>query len=287
MKAFFKVWDRAFLASIFLYSLFISSAAYNTQYSNPTADEGERLYESESDEYGTENYGDTLDISFIGQWADGPCYAVDVEGDIACFGNRRYLEIVDFADPENPVELGNMQFPYPVEDIAIDDQYAYVIDGQFRIIDISDPENPMERGSCEITYTGVNIDVDGNYAYIANNGLSIIDISIRENPHVEGFYELSGAVDVSVIGDHAYVAVGHDDLHVIDISNPVNPEEVGYFDTQDMANAVAVYEQYILIASGISGVWVLDVSDPKNPNPIGPYDIGEYPIGIEIMGDYG
>ena len=37
----------------------------------------------------------------IGRWADGPCRAVAVKGDMAYLGNGGNLEIFDFTDPAN------------------------------------------------------------------------------------------------------------------------------------------------------------------------------------------
>lgn len=45
--------------------------------------------------------GDSLNVRLVGRWANGPCEAVAVEGNIAYVGNGAYLEIVDFSDPGN------------------------------------------------------------------------------------------------------------------------------------------------------------------------------------------
>jgi len=50
-------------------------------------------------------------VSLIGRWANGPCYAVTTRGDIAYFGNGCNLEIVDFDDPANPVKKRENSFP--------------------------------------------------------------------------------------------------------------------------------------------------------------------------------
>jgi hypothetical protein len=46
---------------------------------------------------GDRSTGDSENVSLIGRWANGPCHAVDVVGDIAYFGNGAYLEIVDWS----------------------------------------------------------------------------------------------------------------------------------------------------------------------------------------------
>ena len=67
--------------------------------------------------------------TLIGWWARGPCYAVDVSGNIAYFGNGLCLEVVDISDPANPVELGRIVTPSIVRGVAVSGSYAYVADG--------------------------------------------------------------------------------------------------------------------------------------------------------------
>ncbi|MFQ6606886.1 MAG: hypothetical protein ACE5DP_04480 [Fidelibacterota bacterium] len=66
--------------------------------------------------------------TLIGRWANGPCRAVDVSGNIAYFGNGGYLEIVDISDPANPNELGKVLIPSVAMGITISGNYAYVAD---------------------------------------------------------------------------------------------------------------------------------------------------------------
>ena len=57
-------------------------------------------------------------VTLMGRWANGPCYAVSVEGNIAYFGNGGYLEIVDITNLSNPVELSKVLFPSVVQEIG-------------------------------------------------------------------------------------------------------------------------------------------------------------------------
>ena len=56
--------------------------------------------------YQPDNATADSNVTLIGRWANGPCYAVDVVGNYAYFGNGGYLEIADISDPSNPVEIG-------------------------------------------------------------------------------------------------------------------------------------------------------------------------------------
>lgn len=68
-------------------------------------------------------------VTLIGRWANGPCYAVAADGGIGYFGNGGYLEIVDFSHPTQPVELGKIVLPSVVRGVAVNGNYVYVADG--------------------------------------------------------------------------------------------------------------------------------------------------------------
>ena len=65
------------------------------------------------------NVPDSQRVSLVGRWAYGPCLAVAVEatGNIACFGNGSYLEIVSLANPSQPSRLSKILLPAPILDI--------------------------------------------------------------------------------------------------------------------------------------------------------------------------
>ena len=168
--------------------------------------------------------------TLIGRWANGPCVAVDVSGNIAYFGNGGYLEVVDISDPANPIELGKVLTPSEVSGVAVSGSYAYVADGWkgLRIIDVSTPSSPVEVG---FYYTGVyafGVAVSGSYAYVADkyDGLRIIDVSTPSNPTEVGFYDTGGSAwSIAVSGDLVYVADGDDGLYIIRNDMAVSVED--------------------------------------------------------------
>ena len=74
--------------------------------------------------------------------------------DLALAGNLAYvadgsagLRILNLADPLNPVELGRLVTPDPVEDVVIDGNLAYLGCGlEMRVVDITDPRLPITVG---------------------------------------------------------------------------------------------------------------------------------------------
>jgi len=228
--------------------------------------------------------------TLIGRWANGPCCAVDVSGNIAYFGNGGYLEVVDISDPANPIELGKVLTPSEVYGIAVSGSYAYVADGWkgLRIIDVSTPSSPVEVGFFDTGGYAWSVAVSGSYAHVADgsDGLRIIDVSTPSSPVEAGFFDTGGdAWSVAVSGSYAYVADGADGLRIIDVTTPSSPVEVGFYDTGGYAYGVAVSGSYAYVADKYDGLRIIDVSTPSNPTEVGFYDTGGSAWSIAVSGD--
>ncbi|MDP8207494.1 MAG: T9SS type A sorting domain-containing protein [Candidatus Electryonea clarkiae] len=126
------------------------------------------------------------------------------------------LRIVDYSDPSSPLEIGHLDTLGYTKDVAIIDDYAFILSSTpiitLHIVDISDPESPIEIG---------------------NLGLG--------NPY--GLH-----MKISAEGDHVFVIEEETGLHVINVSNPSSPELTGYYDTPGEALGIAVSDQYTFIA---------------------------------------
>lgn len=128
--------------------------------------------------------GDAENVELVSRWANGPCYAVAAKGDTAYFGNGGYLDIVDFSDPANPIELGKVLVPGHVEGVAVNGGYTYVVneyDG-LHVIDVSDPSNPFEVGYFDTGHNAYSVAMSESYAYVGGDGLHVIDVSDPTNP---------------------------------------------------------------------------------------------------------
>ncbi len=231
--------------------------------------------------------------TLIGRWAEGPCFATAAVGNIVYFGNGGYLEIVDFTDPINPVELGKILTPSVVQDIAINGSYAYIADkfAGLRVIDISNPANLIEAGFLEIGYLAQAVAITGSYAYLIDlgNGLHVIDISDPTNPAEAGFWSSSDyCYNVAISGSYAYITNGEEGLRVIDVSDPRNPLEKGSLKIAgSFFNDVALNGNYAYVADWNSAMRVINVSDPTNPTEIAFFKTGIYSQAyITTNGDY-
>ena len=111
-------------------------------------------------------------VTLIGRWANGPCFAVGVAGSTAYIGNGGYFQILDITDLSNPILLSKIVLPSLVYDIAISGNYAYVANGDdgLRIIDVSDPAAPTEVGFFDTGSEAKGVYLNNDYAYVADGG---------------------------------------------------------------------------------------------------------------------
>ncbi len=247
--------------------------------SYPAADSGDR------------STGDSENVSLIGRWANGACFAADVVDDIAYFGNGAYLEIVDWSDPDSPVALGRVLLPGPVRGVDVVGAYAYVADGEdgLRVIDVSEPLAAFEAGFFDTGGYAYGVAASGAYAYVADEsaGLRVIDVSDPSALFESGFFDTGGdAYGVALSGAYAYVADESAGLRVIDVSDPAAPFEAGFFGTGGYAYGVAVSGAYAYVANAFTGLRVIDVSDPASPFEAGIFNTGGSAWGVAVSGAY-
>ena len=231
-------------------------------------------------------------VELVGRFlAEGPTYAVTVQGDYAYVCAGRALVVLDVSDPSSPTKVSQEFLPAIVHSVYVLGSYAYVADREngLRIIDISDPTHPVELGFCETGGRVYGIYVSERYAYVVGAGIGfrIIDISDPTHPSEIGFCETrSRTCSIYVSGRYAYVADGYEGLRVIDISDPTSPLEVGYYDTGDHASGVYVSGSYAYIADGDDGLRIIDISDPTTPSEVGYYDTWGNAWGVYVSGSY-
>mgnify|MGYP002641196654 CR=1 FL=1 len=244
---------------------------------------------------GQDNYNTTL----VGHWAGDSCYAVDVSGNIAYFGDGLYLEIIDISDPANLVELGRIGTPSSARGIAVSGSYVYVANGVdgLRIIDVSIPSSPQEVSFLDVAIMVTDVAVSGNYAYVTDaagltvtGGLHIIDVSTPSSPQEVGLFVMGvdDALAVAVSDSYAYVTGEYNGLQIIDVSTPSSPQGVDSFDdTYSCAYGVAVSGSYAYVAYGDShGLRIFDVSIPSSPQEVVFFDTDSYSNGVAVSGSY-
>jgi phosphodiesterase/alkaline phosphatase D-like protein len=194
-------------------------------------------------------------------------------------------------------------------DVHVVGNYAYLItlDNDLIIVDLSVPQTPVAisqfvNGTNGALMTGARgIFVLDDYAYVAasqDHSLEIIDVSNPLLPVHAGSIsdglgggagaELSGAVEVIVVGNYAYVAA-QGALEIIDVTDKELPTHEGKVTGIGMgmpAWSLDVVGNYAYVATSVT-ITIIDVSDPTTPAVIGVLQDGDNSGAVKVSADPG
>lgn len=221
-------------------------------------------------------------VTLLGRWAWGHCYAVAARDNYAYIGNGGAFQVLDVSNPATPKLIAEITLFDLILDITLAGNFAYVADwtAGMRIIDISQPTKPVEVGFFKKGRIH-NVAVAGNRAYVVNmeDNLLIVDVSSPANPVQLGSFAEPAylAFDVAVAGNYAYlvgdvVALGR--MVVVDVSNPANPIRVKPVGLDGSGTSAIVSDNKLYVTSaggyvGGGGLLIADISIPTEPKPVG------------------
>jgi hypothetical protein len=211
------------------------------------------------------------------------------------------LQILDFSNPANPVEVGACEIPfhgspYFWPDFALIEGHvvsAHGIQGLL-VVDVSTSEQPQIVAQLVESYVS-DLAVSGAFAYWLSSKwthtydfdstvLQIADVRDPRSPIDVGLYTTARKhfEDIAIGGTYAYL-VGSSGLAAIDISDPSKPREVGTIDGHAHAVAVSGSHAYLASMAPERGIRVIDISDPENLREIaffGPIDVAVEAIAV-------
>jgi hypothetical protein len=174
---------------------------------------------------------------------------VALSGDYAVIADSgNCVDIVNVADPSNPVMVGNFLTTGYVSGVGVKGDYVYAVTGSVPatvyVISLANPLQPQAVGSLTLSAIGSQMNsltVAGDFIYLsASNGggtgygMAIIDVSNPANPTLRNAASLvfDGRC-VEVVGDHALVGpLSGSTLRVFSISNPASPRLIGTISQQ-------------------------------------------------------
>jgi hypothetical protein len=236
---------------------------------------------------------DSLNVSFVGNWPFGPCYAVacDSVRDLVFCGSGGGVYVLDVSTPSTPVKLSDaIRTKDWIKDLFYDhtSQRLYIAaeTAGLEIWDVGNPLLPEYLGHHNVNWDDVvAVFVSGYYAYVAGywSGLWIIDISTPSNPQTIGHYDTPARPeDVYVAGEFAFV-VDYNHVRVIDVSVPLNPQQIGLC----AGGGYSIYFAggYVFVAGG-SQLRIVDISNPANPYVLGSCAVPHQANGIWATGSY-
>jgi len=236
----------------------------------------------------------------VGQYDDTTCgYSLAIiDTDYVYLPHRpsgvRVISIDSMAaESAQTVEVGFLNTPVSVGDIAVSGQYAYMTGGdQVLVVSVADPVNPVIVARFDTTGTGVcNVAVSGSYAYVMdfNQGLKVISIADPLHPVEVGHYDTTGMV-CCIAASGSYVCAGGmmgGGLGIFSVADPANPTVVGYFELPSAVQDVAMNGDTVYAAAGaLSGLLVISIKDPVHPLKIGQYRGVGGAQGVAPTGEY-
>gem|GEM_PF-3542643 len=226
---------------------------------------------------------DQLNIETVGRWPHGHCDAVAASGNYVYFGDGCVFTVLDISDPAQPAFVGSLDLPGRVQDIYIQDSYAYVANygSGLRVVSISDPANPQEVGFYEPTGDVYSVHVEGDYAYVAGYGFMVFNVSDPTTPGlIATEYSPSAARGVHVSDGHAYLVDENSGLYVFSLANPAAPVIVGQYEGIGWAEDIYVSGGYAYAVTRNTGFHVIDISDPTTPVEVRNYNMGAYGVFV-------
>jgi hypothetical protein len=212
------------------------------------------------------------------------------------------FKILDISDLHNPIELCEINMPYPNYVLSFDfhDNYLLINEGSMypvvinilRIYDLTDISNPVNI-YYDTLYSPINslfdLVVVGNYVYLYSGGygFEIYDITDPQNPDYAGaFFEDVIFDETMLIENHLYASTSDGSIRIIDVSEPSNPVIANDYHSHAPVSMFRPREDFIYTASITGDISFLDIKVPDFPIYIGAYIPGINSWGIAKNGDY-
>lgn len=218
-----------------------------------------------------------------------------ISNNIAYLGSEKLISIIDVSDPQNCIDLGTLELENDINNIWVNNSYAYTTDtiGGLSIIDVSDPLHPVQTGYYLLpSYWGSKgVWVQDTFAYVTyfgtDEGLRAINVADKYNPYEVGSCSVTTQWNTLGSGNYVY-CTRSSILQIVDIQNPSAPYLAASL--QACNGNLTINNDHIYIAAG--SLCVIDISDPLNSfvRNIVPYSFhdvfasGDYAYGVRICG---
>ncbi len=155
----------------------------------------------------------------------------------------------------------------------------------FYAIDYSDPSNPVQAGNIKLQADTDSILIEENYAYVSNSygGLSVIDISLPfalvEAARVSG----DRYTRLAKRGDVLFVAREVLGVQAINVADPSNPKIL--FDEDlptDNFQSAFYYDSKLFVANDREGMLIFSAKDFSNISQLGKLDVEGYVNDVKV-----
>ena len=163
------------------------------------------------------------------------------------------IGVFTIVDRTAPAVVHHAGFPFPIGDIAINNDTLYGVDrgsgASLYTVDVGN--EPEYLATMDLLARAVEL--DGAYIYTTSGtaGLSIVNVSDERNPILfGGTLSLGIGNAISVLGDLAYVANDFGMVEVYDILDKTQPVLVGQYPISGVVKDVFATEEYVYAVNG-------------------------------------
>jgi hypothetical protein len=129
-----------------------------------------------------------------------------------------------------------------------------------RVINAANVNNPVEVGDWDTPGYAYDVAVAGDVAYVADGedgGLRIINVSIASTPAELGYIsDLGNVREVQIVAGLAYLAA-ETAMQVVDVTSPTDPAIVETFSPTTTADTLALSGNDIFLGDQENGLLVL------------------------------
>jgi hypothetical protein len=224
-------------------------------------------------------YGDSIDAeSTVNEIS-----SIAVVNDLAYLTCRNGLVILDISSYESPVVLSQLITEEYLDNITIDDNFAYVgtADYSFLVFDVSDPENPAEIGRVDENIDDVwDLEIWNDLLLAASEdtGGKIFNIYEPSNPIEISSMQVHTAVDIEARDNVAFITRPRD-LYTFDITDLENPKQLDYLENAG-GESIFIEGDYAYCLNIDNKMMVVDISEPSDMKIVGYYPLPR--IGSDI-----
>jgi hypothetical protein len=217
---------------------------------------------------------ETTGLRLVGKWGRGPSNEVTGRGNLVALTLGSEVALLDFAKPDSPVVLSEIQLNFTPRQTALHDSFLLTCGNGIEIWNIADSTHPVYRNV--IPYGVGDFAVYDTFLYFASWGTFYsYSIANAANPRLLGTCQDSGYVTTAT-RNVAVVRELNDVLGFIDVSNPAAPKRVGTYSNYALAakarGNICVAEIYWNTLDDHFRFDVLDMSNPANVTRIGSID---------------
>lgn len=150
---------------------------------------------------------------------------------LALAGNCGYLAtgeyglyIFDVSQPEQPLRVGHLFTPAPINWVRVNGHTAYLAESDqgLQVYDLSDPARPFWVGGHTTQSYARRVDLAGRYAFVLASypePIEVFDVGIPDKPVRVGYSSNNNfyARAVQMIGNRVFVAAGLDGLRILEM----------------------------------------------------------------------